>query len=148
MSQEAVGDSELHRWLGENLSGLNKMVKYLHTKYLFINPLSDDPTVISGSANFSQGSTVNNDENMLVIKGNKMVADIYLGEFMRIWNHFYFRDIAGRYALINKKKTSATPAEINAMEEMSSPYLDADDSWTEDYFGGDYRKTQERLLFR
>lgn len=148
LSQAIVGDSELHRWLGENLSGLNKMVKYLHTKYLFINPLGDDPTVISGSANFSQASTVNNDENMLVIKGNTMVADIYLGEFMRIWNHFYFRDIATRYALLNAKKTTATSEEENEFKDMASPYLDIDDSWTDGYFGGNYSKTQERLLFK
>src|SRR6185503_884036 len=66
ISQRIIGDSELHRWLAEKLSGLNKMVKYLHTKYLFIDPLGDDPTVISGSANFSLGSTTSNDENMLL----------------------------------------------------------------------------------
>jgi phosphatidylserine/phosphatidylglycerophosphate/cardiolipin synthase-like enzyme len=148
LAKSVVGDSELHRWLEENLSGLNRMVKYLHTKYLFINPLSDDPTVISGSANFSQASTVNNDENMLVIKGDKMVADIYLGEFMRIWNHFYFRDIASRYALLNSQKASAAANAPKAIAEIPSPYLEKDDSWVAGYFGDNYRKTQERLLFR
>jgi hypothetical protein len=28
---------------------------------------------------------------MLVIQGDQRVADIYLGEFMRIFNHYYFR---------------------------------------------------------
>ncbi len=148
ISKSIVGDSELHRWLGEKLSGLNKMVKYLHTKYLFIDPLGDDPTVISGSANFSLGSTTSNDENMLVIKGNTMVADIYLGEFMRIWNHFYFRDIATRYALIEAKKLKTTKAEEKEIGEIVSPYLAPDDSWTNDYFGASFRKTQERELFK
>jgi phosphatidylserine/phosphatidylglycerophosphate/cardiolipin synthase-like enzyme len=148
LNKSVVGDSELHRWLGERLSGLNKMVKYLHTKYLFVDPLGDDPTLISGSANFSEGSTTSNDENMLIIKGNTMVADIYLGEFMRIWNHFYFRDIAGRFALINAKKISVNANEENEDEIIASPYLKADDSWTNDYFGDDYRKTQERVLFK
>jgi hypothetical protein len=30
---------------------------------------------------------------MVVIQGDTAVADIYLGEFMRLWNHFYFRDV-------------------------------------------------------
>ena len=47
--------------------------------------------VISGSTNFSDASTKDNDENMLVIRGDKRVADIYLGEFMRLWRHYRFR---------------------------------------------------------
>jgi hypothetical protein len=29
---------------------------------------------------------------MLVIRGNKAVADIYLGEFMRLFSHYAFRE--------------------------------------------------------
>jgi phosphatidylserine/phosphatidylglycerophosphate/cardiolipin synthase-like enzyme len=149
LNQNIVGDSELHRWVGEKLSGLNSFVKYLHTKYLFIDPLSKNPTVISGSANFSDASTVNNDENMLVIKGNTTVADIYLGEFMRLWNHFYFRDIANRYANINSQKL-ANPGskKTKAPTTTYSPYLVPDDSWTDAYYGKNFRKTQERELFK
>ena len=50
----------------ETLTGLNDHVNYLHTKYMLVDPLSDDPVVISGSANFSNASSVDNDENMLV----------------------------------------------------------------------------------
>ncbi|HEY0428105.1 MAG TPA: phospholipase D-like domain-containing protein [Pyrinomonadaceae bacterium] len=79
-------------WMKERLTGLNK-INYLHTKYLLIDPLGSSPLVISGSANFSKNSTVNNDENMLIIKGDKRVADIYFGEFLRIFRHFYFRSL-------------------------------------------------------
>ena len=40
---------------------------YVHTKFMLIDPLSEDPVVITGSANFSKNSLVNNDENMLLI---------------------------------------------------------------------------------
>jgi phosphatidylserine/phosphatidylglycerophosphate/cardiolipin synthase-like enzyme len=148
LGQNVIGDSELHRWVAEKLSGLNSFVKYLHTKYMFIDPLGEDPTVISGSANFSDASTVNNDENMLIIKGNTMVADIYLGEFMRLWNHFYFRDIANRYAKVNAIKKSPAAAKDKKIPAAYSPYLTADDSWTDAYYGKNFRKTQERLLFK
>ena len=49
--------------------------------------------VVTGSANFSDASTSTNDENMLVIKGNKRVADIYFTEFNRLFNHYYFRAV-------------------------------------------------------
>ena len=73
----------------ETLTGLNDHVNYLHTKYMLIDPLSDDPVVITGSANFSEASTIYNDENMVIIRGDTRVADIFLGEFMRLFNHFH-----------------------------------------------------------
>ena len=42
---------------GERLAGLNEHVAYIHTKYMLIDPLSRNPTVITGSANFSTAST-------------------------------------------------------------------------------------------
>ena len=56
-----------------------------------MDPLGDDPVVVTGTANFSKASQVGNDENMLVIRDNKRVADIYFGEFMRIFDHLYSR---------------------------------------------------------
>lgn len=81
------------RWLKEISSiTAEAHVLYVHTKYMLIDPLGDDPVVIVGSANFSEASTDTNDENMLVIRGNKAVADIYLGEFMRLFSHYAFRE--------------------------------------------------------
>jgi phosphatidylserine/phosphatidylglycerophosphate/cardiolipin synthase-like enzyme len=73
----------------------NKHVRYIHTKYMLIDPLSDDPIVITGSANFLKASTTGNDENMLIIRGDTAVADIYLTEFMRLFTHSEFRKRLG-----------------------------------------------------
>jgi len=127
---------ELHEWTRERLTGLNNHVKYLHTKYMIIDALSDDPILISGSANFSDNSTKNNDENMVIIRGNTRVVDMYLGEFMRLFNHFYFRDIANRQA------------QHPESEAHLSSYLAPDDSWTAPYYEKDSVKWRERLLFR
>jgi len=62
-------------------------------KFLLMDPLGDDPIVVTGSANFSEASTNDNDENMLLIRGNQRVADIYFTEFNRLFNHYYFRSI-------------------------------------------------------
>lgn len=132
LNPKAVGDTIFQRWLKEELSNLNKNVKYLHTKYLLVDPLGEDPVVVSGSANFSDASTKNNDENMLLVRGNKLVADIYLGEFMRLWHHFFFRDIANRLA----SKTTVDTA-----------YLYPNDKWTDNFYGKNVRKTAERQLF-
>jgi phosphatidylserine/phosphatidylglycerophosphate/cardiolipin synthase-like enzyme len=84
--------NQLDRWVLERADGIGRNVDWVHTKFMLIDPLSDDPIVVTGSANFSRNSTDKNDENMLVIRGDKRVADIYLGEFLRSYSHHAFRE--------------------------------------------------------
>src|SRR5438093_8639549 len=86
-----LGKGAFNHWLVEQLSGLNVHVRYLHTKYMLVDPLGANPLVVCGSANFSEASTTNNDENMLIIRGNPSVADSYLREIMRLYRHFTLR---------------------------------------------------------
>ena len=92
------GPDDLSTWAKETLTGFNPLVPYLHTKIILVDPLSADPTVISGSANFSPDSTDANDENMVVIRGNLDVADVYFTEYARIFQHFYARWWASQIA--------------------------------------------------
>ncbi len=117
----------------EELTGINKHVKYIHTKYMLIDALGNDPIVVTGSANFSDASTRNNDENMLIIRGDTRVADIYLGEFMRLYTHYRFRAFAQQAAAEGRP-----PAKL---------YLAEDNSWTAPYYDENRAKYQERLLF-
>lgn len=119
------------RWLRENLTGLNAHVQYIHTKFMLIDPLGEDPIVITGSANFSGASTTDNDENMLVIRGNERVADIYVGEFMRLWNHYAFREWLAAGA-------PGGTAEFK--------HLDVKDRWWKGYFG-DTARSRQRAYF-
>ena len=112
--------SPVDGWLRERLTELSRNVRYVHTKYMLIDPLGSSPIVVAGSANFSKASSDSNDENMLVIRGNRRVADIYLTEFMRLWEHFAFREWAAQ----------ATP------EERRRPrHLDETDRWWSRHFG-------------
>ena len=119
-------------FLPEYLSGLDTHVEYLHTKYMLVDPLGDDPLVISGSANFSEASTKDNDENMLVIRGNTRVADIFLGEFMRMFNQF-----EERYRL----------NQMTDKQLLTSFYQVPDDSWTAEHYQEGSQKHALRLLF-
>lgn len=87
-----IATNAIDGWLKERLSGFSSNVEYIHNKFMLVDPLSDDPIVVSGSANFSRASIVENDENMIVVRGNKRIADIYLGEYMRLWSHHAFRE--------------------------------------------------------
>lgn len=101
----------VYQWAKETNAGilkLNQHVSYIHSKFLLMDPLSDDPIVVTGSANFSDGSTNANDENMLVIRGNQRVADIYFTEFNRIFNHYYFRSVAEAAEDANQSDTEGS----------------------------------------
>ncbi len=87
-----LGEGAIANFLQERSNPLNKN-RYIHNKFMLVDPLSDDPLVITGSANFSKPSQRINDENMLVIRGNTRVADMYFGEFMRVFDHHYARYI-------------------------------------------------------
>lgn len=138
-----LGRGGWRQFLEESLTDLNTHVRYVHTKYMLIDPLGDDPTVITGSANFSEGSTLYNDENMLVIRGNTRVADIYLGEFMRLFTHFRFR---------GKTKTQDNEMIPNA-DAPGAPagkklYLRDSDFWARRFYVKNSPREAERRLFR
>lgn len=122
--------NKLDGWVKERLSGLNSRVNYVHNKFMLIDPLSDDPIVIAGSANFSEASTRQNDENMLVIRGNQRVADIYLGEFMRLYSHHAFRE------------------SLQWRDDGDPPKPLRTDDWWQDYFGDTERAVRRRFFAR
>jgi len=127
----------LEHWAAEKLSGQNVHVKFLHTKYMLVDPLGEDPVVVAGSANFSNASCDENDENMLVVRGDTRVADIYLGEFMRLYKHFAFRDWV-RWAIDSGK--------LKQGEVPSPEYLDETDKWWRKWFGNT-PQSHERQYF-
>jgi phosphatidylserine/phosphatidylglycerophosphate/cardiolipin synthase-like enzyme len=72
-------------------------VNWVHTKFMLVDPLGSKPLTLAGSANWSEASVDTNDENMLVIRGNRRVADIYFGEYMRLFAHHRFRESVKRH---------------------------------------------------
>lgn len=118
-------DDPVYQWARETNTKrlqLNQHVAYIHSKFLLMDPLGDDPIVVTGSANFSKASTNDNDENMLIIRGDQRVADIYFTEFNRLFNHYYFRSVAE-----SLKKRG---------QELSSDgslFLDEADGWLQKY---------------
>ena len=103
---------------------------------MLIDPLSDDPTTITGSANFSPSSQTTNDENMLIIRSDRRVADVYFGEFMRLFDHLYARYLAKK---IKEEQKKAKP-------KKGAGYLRPDATWVADHFG-DGTKSRRRQYF-
>ena len=127
-----IKDNSVFKWVKETNTfawGLNTHVMYVHTKFLLKDPLSEVPVVVTGSANFSEAATETNDENMIIIKGNWRTADIYFTEFMRIFNHYYFR-----WIIKKMQEDGLTPPENPAF--LSSDWQEC----TGKYKKGNYKR--------
>jgi phosphatidylserine/phosphatidylglycerophosphate/cardiolipin synthase-like enzyme len=134
--QNQIPGWELDRWYTEELFRRQGHVFYVHTKYLVVDPLTEDPLVFSGSANFSPNSIQQNDENMLLIRGDRRVADIYMTEFDRLFRHFFFRQTVNALA-----QAGAAPGD-------ESTFLDPTDGWVAQHFRRGSFKSKRRELLR
>jgi phosphatidylserine/phosphatidylglycerophosphate/cardiolipin synthase-like enzyme len=134
----------LQQWATEGLTGFNNHVRYIHTKIVLVDPLGPDPTILTGSANYSDASTTTNEENTLVIRAGRTrsaskravrrVADIYLTEYHRLFMHFAFRAMA-------------QDRELNTGVTQWSRYLDETDGWSGRYYlPGSWREAQRHLF--
>ncbi|MGD0012855.1 MAG: phospholipase D-like domain-containing protein [Bryobacteraceae bacterium] len=110
-------EGDMENFIGEKLTGFNKN-QYIHDKFMLVDPLGADPIVVTGSANFSGPSQYANDENMLVIRGNTRVADIYFGEFMRVFDHLY-----SRYIVEKIKKTGTSDPDAGFLKEDAKDWV-------------------------
>lgn len=125
--------SILEQWQGTlHRESMHHSGVFIHTKILLVDPLSDNPKVVCGSANFSDSSSTKNDENQLFFFGDTAVADVYLGEFMRMFDHYHFRDYAKRVAKERR-------------QDPRAGFLRPSDDWTDAYFGGERERL--RLAF-
>jgi len=125
--------SDLDQWAAETSAGklIKSGVNFLHNKLILIDPLGEMPIVVSGSANYSVNSTSMNDENTLVIKGDDRVADIYFTEYVRLFDHFAFREW------------------LSGNEKEFNPFLAEDGSWVDKYFDNpDHLNVKRKLLFK
>lgn len=122
----------LDQFLLERCNDMAEHVQFVHTKFMLLDPLGAHPVVIAGSANFSVASSKQNDEHMLVIAGDEEVADIYLGEFMRSYAHYAFRD--------------AVQSAIKAGVPFDSKPLNEDCTWAAAYFGAGFKSRQRQYF--
>lgn len=134
----------IYRWVRETNAKflqLNTHVSYVHSKFLLQDPLGDDPIVVTGSANFSDASTTGNDENMLLIRGDARVADIYFTEFNRLFLHYYFRSVLED--IRTRPSAGLTPTAAN---QKASLFLDETSQWTKKYAPGSLKRKRVEMF--
>jgi phosphatidylserine/phosphatidylglycerophosphate/cardiolipin synthase-like enzyme len=63
----------------------------IHSKVVVIDPFSDDPVVITGSHNFSTTASTKNDENFIIVKGDRELAEAYAVNIYGAYAHYRWR---------------------------------------------------------
>jgi phosphatidylserine/phosphatidylglycerophosphate/cardiolipin synthase-like enzyme len=98
----------------------------IHSKIILVDFDTQHPTLVSGSANYSHGSSHDNDENTIVVRNDTRVADLYLTELFRLFDHYRFR--------YNWAHPPATPEEEGGGTEARRAVLDDTPGWTDRYY--------------
>jgi phosphatidylserine/phosphatidylglycerophosphate/cardiolipin synthase-like enzyme len=97
----------------------------IHDKIVVIDPFSDNCVVITGSHNLGYRASHNNDENMVIIRGHRPLAEAYACHVLDIYDHY-----AWRYWLRKNPKMFGRP-------------LDETDQWQDRYIKGPDEKSPE-----
>lgn len=112
-------------WQKELLKSSPMAHAIIHDKIVVVDPLSPKCAVITGSHNLGFRASYNNDENMLIVKGNTALAKAYAVHVMDIYDHYRWR-----YFQQKSKKKKWTG-------------LEKKDSWQDKYFEEDSTARKE-----
>jgi phosphatidylserine/phosphatidylglycerophosphate/cardiolipin synthase-like enzyme len=63
----------------------------IHDKIVVVDPLSDNCAVMTGSHNLGLKASYENDENLLIIKGNRALAEAYMIHVLDVYDHYRWR---------------------------------------------------------
>lgn len=126
----------------------------IHAKTIVVDPWSSNPKVLIGSANFSEESCCDNDENAMLITGNRRLSSIIATEFMRMYDHYksryYIDDLEKKNDKIRKenKQLEKQGLKPKSLIEMDK-FLESDESWSRTSFDPKSRshKCRDRIVF-
>src|SRR5439155_7960928 len=63
----------------------------IHDKVLVIDPFSDRCVVVTGSHNLGHRASYDNDENLVIVEGDKDLAVAYATHVLDVYDHFAWR---------------------------------------------------------
>jgi PLD-like domain len=97
----------------------------IHNKIVVIDPFSDDCVVVTGSHNLGFRASHNNDENMVIVRGHRGLAEAYACHVLDLYDHYAWRFL------------------LNKQPDVFGQPLEADDKWQERYIQGPDIKSPE-----
>ena len=101
---------------------LNAGFAVTHDKIVVIDPFSDDCVVVTGSHNLGHKASFNNDENLVIVKGQRALAEAYATHVLDIYDHFSWR------WMLQQKTINADASLKLKPDEWQSRYYNSDGS--------------------
>lgn len=92
----------------------------IHDKIVVIDPRSDDCAVILGSHNLGFKASYSNDENMVVVEGDRALAEAYMVHVLDVYDHYRFRAVERELESEGKKGWSGF---LQTSDRWQDPYL-------------------------
>jgi len=97
----------------------------IHNKIVVIDPFSDNCAVVTGSHNLGFRASHNNDENMVIVRGHRGLAEAYACHVLDLYDHYAWRFL------------------LKEHPEVFGKPLEGDDKWQERYIAGADAKAPE-----
>jgi phosphatidylserine/phosphatidylglycerophosphate/cardiolipin synthase-like enzyme len=85
---QALGDNVPAGWKKEILSAGFAVT---HDKIIVVDPFSANCAVVTGSHNLGHRASFNNDENLVIVRGQRALAAAYATHVLDIYDHFSWR---------------------------------------------------------
>ncbi|WP_341987678.1 phospholipase D-like domain-containing protein [Azorhizobium sp. AG788] len=118
-----IDDRSLLKDFGAEKLSAKAVGAIIHDKILVIDPLSANCTVVLGSHNLGFKASYSNDENMVIISGDRGLAEGYSVHVLDVYDHYRFR---------------AVEAERKRLRQQGwGGFLETDDSWLATYANGE-----------
>jgi len=84
-------EDEFAFWRQELLKTSPQAHAVIHDKIVVVDPLSENCVVVTGSHNLGYKASYANDENLLIIRGNRALAEAYATHVMDVYGHYRWR---------------------------------------------------------
>jgi len=146
--------NRLNTYMGRKWDATAFGAHKIHAKTIVSDPWGENPKVLIGSANFSEASCRDNDENAMLITGNKRLSSTIATEFMRMYDHyksrFYIDRLDEENKAIKKKNKQRRAQGLDSIPLKSMDiHLKNDKSWSRTAFdpGSPSHKFRDRIVF-
>ncbi len=119
----------------------------VHSKIIVLDPLGDHPVVMTGSHNMGVKAATKNDDNLVIIEGDRDLAIAYALNVISVFNHFWWRhNMAPDRA---KKAAAATDSQATGPSSSSSAAawtgLQTTDKWQDKFYSNPSATTEVKF---
>jgi hypothetical protein len=129
----ALGIPDEFAWWERELYKLGHAV--IHDKIAVIDPFSDDCAVITGSHNLGFKASYANDENLVIVRGDRAVAEAYTAHVLDVYDHYRWRFVV---------QEAARKGRLDDAWDG----LDRQDRWQDKYFAAHSPTRKDREFWR